>query len=55
MLDHYIGAKSPDYPALFQQIVQRNRGRQREKEGKAAASRDSMAGPSLLLQRYAGT
>lgn len=55
VLDHYIGAKSPDYPALFQQIVQRNRARQRETEAKAAARRDSAAGPSLPLQRYAGT
>jgi CubicO group peptidase (beta-lactamase class C family) len=55
VLDHYIGAKSRDYPALFRQVVQRNRARQREAEGKAAASRDSAAGPSLALQRYAGT
>jgi len=35
--------------------VQRNRARQREAERKAATSRDSTAGPSLPLQRYAGT
>ena len=54
VLDHYIGAKSPDYPALFQQLVTKNRGRMRETEGKAAASRDSAARPSLPLAKYAG-
>jgi CubicO group peptidase (beta-lactamase class C family) len=55
VLDHYIGAKSPDYPMLFHQIVQRNRQKLREAEGKAAMRRDSMAGPSLPLARYAGS
>jgi hypothetical protein len=55
VLDYYIGAKSPDYPALFQQIVQRNRAKLREAEQKAEASRDSTAGPSLPLSKYAGT
>jgi CubicO group peptidase (beta-lactamase class C family) len=55
VLDHYIGAASPDYPALFQQIVQKNRARQREEERKAAGTRDSTSGPSLPPQRYAGT
>jgi CubicO group peptidase (beta-lactamase class C family) len=55
VLDHYIGAKSPDYPALFQQIVQRNRQKLREAERKAATARDSTAGPSLPLAKYAGT
>ncbi len=55
VLDHYIGASSPDYPALFQHIVQRNRARLQEAERKAAASRDSTAGPSLPVSRYAGT
>jgi hypothetical protein len=55
VLDHYIGAKSPDYPALFQQIVERNRQKLREAERKAATARDSTTGPSLPLARYAGT
>jgi CubicO group peptidase (beta-lactamase class C family) len=54
VLDHYIGAKSPDYPALFQQLVTKNRDRMRETERKAAASRDSAAGPSLSPAKYAG-
>jgi CubicO group peptidase (beta-lactamase class C family) len=55
VLDHYIGVKAPNYPALFQQIVQRNRRRRAEAERKAAAARDSSSGPSLPLARYAGT
>jgi CubicO group peptidase (beta-lactamase class C family) len=55
VLDYYIGAKSPDYPGLFQQILQRNRQKLRETERKAAADRDSTAGPSLPLARYTGT
>jgi CubicO group peptidase (beta-lactamase class C family) len=55
VLDHYIGAKSPDYPALFQRLVQRNRQRTQAAEREAATTRDSTAGPSLPLARYAGT
>src|SRR3954462_3147995 len=55
VLDYYIGAKSPDYPALFQQLVAANQKKIREAEQKAAGSRDSTSGPSLPLARYAGT
>jgi CubicO group peptidase (beta-lactamase class C family) len=55
VLDHYIGAKSPDYPALFQQLVQKNKDKLRDARQAAAASRDSTSGPSLPLARYAGT
>jgi CubicO group peptidase (beta-lactamase class C family) len=55
VLDHYIGVRSPDYPALFQQLVERNRQKAREAERKASAGRDSTRGPSLPLARYAGT
>jgi CubicO group peptidase (beta-lactamase class C family) len=55
VLDHYIGARSPDYPVLFQGIVQQNRQKLRDAERQAAVSRDSTAGPSLPLARYAGT
>jgi len=55
VLDHYIGAKSPDYPALLQQLLRRNRQRMEDAERKAASTRDSTAGPSLPLARYAGT
>jgi CubicO group peptidase (beta-lactamase class C family) len=55
VLDHFIGAEAPDYPGLIQQLVQRTRQRIREADRKAASSRDSTAGPSLPLARYAGT
>jgi hypothetical protein len=55
VLDHYIGAKSPDYPARFQELVRRNKQKLREEELKAARSRDSTSGPSLPLAKYAGT
>jgi CubicO group peptidase (beta-lactamase class C family) len=55
VLDYYIGAKPPDYPLLFEQLVQRNRQKIRDAEERAATSRDSTAGPSLPLAKYAGT
>jgi CubicO group peptidase (beta-lactamase class C family) len=55
VLDYYIGAKSPDYLGLFQQIRQKNREKLREAAQKASAARDSTSGPSLPLAQYAGT
>jgi hypothetical protein len=55
VLDYYIGAKAPDYPALFQQLRQRNREKRRQEERKSATTRDSTSGPSLPLAKYAGT
>jgi CubicO group peptidase (beta-lactamase class C family) len=55
VLDYYLGAKAPDYPALYQQLRERNRQKLRETQQKAAATRDSTAGPSLPLAKYAGT
>jgi CubicO group peptidase (beta-lactamase class C family) len=55
VLDHYLGAKAPDYPAVFQRMVQKNLAEVKAAQGKAAAARDSAAGPSLSLERYAGT
>jgi hypothetical protein len=55
VLDYYIGVKAPDYPGLFQQLRQRNRQKLKEAAQKAASTRDSTAGPSLPLAKYAGT
>ena len=55
VLDHYLGAKAPDYPAVFERMVKKNLDEVRAMEGKAAAARDSTSGPSLPLERYAGT
>jgi CubicO group peptidase (beta-lactamase class C family) len=54
VLDHYLGIKAADYPALYLAVVRKNRERLRATVEKAAASRDSTAGPSLPLEKYAG-
>jgi hypothetical protein len=55
VLDYYLGAKAPDYPALYQQLRERNRQKLKETQQNAAAARDSTSGPSLDLAKYAGT
>lgn len=55
VLDHYLGVRPPDYPAVYQRYVQQSRDRARAEEQKEAAARDSTSGPSLPLERYAGT
>jgi CubicO group peptidase (beta-lactamase class C family) len=55
VLDHYLGAKAPDYPGIYQRVVEKNLADVRAMQGKAAAARDSTSGPSLPLERYAGT
>jgi hypothetical protein len=55
VLDHYLEVRPPDYPAAFKTLNDRNRAKLREAEGKASAGRDSLAGPSLPLAKYAGT
>ena len=55
VLDHYLGAKPVDYPAVYAEAVRRNREKLRADELRAAAARDSASGPSLPLARYTGT
>ncbi|MGH7581412.1 MAG: serine hydrolase [Gemmatimonadales bacterium] len=55
VLDHYLGAKAPDYPALYQRLVRKGQTELRALAQKASATRDSASGPSLPLARYAGT
>ena len=55
VLDHYLGAKAPDYPALYHRLLKENLGQVRAAERKAASARDSTSGPSLPLDRYVGT
>jgi hypothetical protein len=55
VLDHYLGAKAPDYPALFDRLVKQNLAQVSAMEEKASAARDSTSGPSLPLERYMGT
>ncbi len=55
VLDHCLGAKAPDYPAIFERILQKSRAELRTLDQRASATRDSTSGPSLPLERYAGT
>jgi hypothetical protein len=54
-LDYYLDAKSPDYLGIFAKLEAQGRAELAESKRKAAASRDSTSGPSLPLERYAGT
>ena len=55
VLDHYLGARAPDYPAAYQRLVEHGRAQLRALEREATTTRDSTSGPSLPLERYAGT
>ena len=55
VLDHYIGAKVPDYVGIYQALAARNRAKLEAHAAEAAGRRDSASGPSLPLARYAGT
>jgi CubicO group peptidase (beta-lactamase class C family) len=55
VLDHYLGAKAPDYVGIYSRLLAQNRAKLAELKSTAAAERDSTAGPSLPLAKYAGT
>jgi CubicO group peptidase (beta-lactamase class C family) len=55
VLDHYLGARSADYPAAYAELGRKGREELRAAARRAAATRDSTSGPSLALERYAGT
>lgn len=55
VLDHYLGAKAPDYPAVYQGLVRKGHADLAAVAQRASAARDSTSGPSLPLERYAGT
>jgi CubicO group peptidase (beta-lactamase class C family) len=55
VLDHYLGAKAPDYPALLRQLVEKGRAELQALNQKASATRDSTSAPSLPLAQYAGS
>jgi CubicO group peptidase (beta-lactamase class C family) len=54
VLDHYLGAKAPDYVGIYGRLLQESRTKLASEGAAAAAARDSSAGPSLPLARYAG-
>ncbi len=55
VLDHYLGAKAPDYVGIYGRLLQQYRTKLAGEASAAAAARDSSGGPSLPLARYAGT
>jgi len=55
VLDHYLGAKTPDYLSAYERLAAEGRREAADAERRAASSRDSTSGPSLPLARYAGT
>jgi CubicO group peptidase (beta-lactamase class C family) len=55
VLDHYLGVKAPDYVGAYARQVGRNRAELAALTNRASTQRDSTAGPSLPLERYAGT
>jgi hypothetical protein len=55
VLDHYLGVKAPDYPAVYADLARKDREELRAALRRAATGRDSTSGPSLPLERYAGT
>jgi CubicO group peptidase (beta-lactamase class C family) len=54
VLDHYLGAKAPDYVGIYQALASRNRAKLDTQVTEAAERRDSTSGPSLPLAAYAG-
>jgi hypothetical protein len=55
VLDHYLGMKAPDYVGIYKDLLAKNRAELSDLATEAEAKRDSTAGPSLPLARYAGT
>lgn len=54
VLDHYLGAKAPDYVGIYGRLQAQSRAKLAADARSAAAERDSTAGPSLPPARYAG-
>ena len=55
ILDHFVGATSPDYLGIAVKAEAAEAARLAKAATTRAAARDSTSGPSLLLARYAGT
>ncbi len=55
ILDHFLGAASPDYLDLARRGERAAAAFQAARAAERARSRDSASGPSLALARYAGT
>lgn len=55
ILDHFVGAPSPDYLGIAVRAEAAEAARLAAAASRRATSRDSTSGPSLPLARYAGT
>jgi hypothetical protein len=55
VLDHYLGVRPPDYVGIYETLLAKHRAQLADLERTASAQRDSASGPSLPLERYAGT
>jgi CubicO group peptidase (beta-lactamase class C family) len=54
VLDHYLGAPPTDYVSIYSKLDKRQAARFDSLATAASTARDSVAGPSLPLERYAG-
>jgi CubicO group peptidase (beta-lactamase class C family) len=54
VLDHYLGAKPVDYPAIYAGLLRKSLETMRAAEREAATTRDSTSGPSLPPAGLAG-
>jgi CubicO group peptidase (beta-lactamase class C family) len=55
VLDHYLGVRAPDYVGIYERVAAQIRTQLATLASRAAGQRDSTAGPSLPLAKYAGT
>lgn len=55
VLDHYLGARPQDYAGVFKKLEAQGRAQLADLARQTALGRDSAAGPSLPLAKYAGT
>ncbi len=55
VLDRYLGADDTDWLAVFEKYHAAAQAQQATGDARIAADRDSLSGPSLPLERYAGT
>ena len=55
LLDRYLGADPPDYVGVYRSLADARRARIARAVAQSTSGRDSLAGPSLPLERYAGT
>jgi CubicO group peptidase (beta-lactamase class C family) len=55
ILDYYLGASDTDWLAAYKTVMARSDSIMAARDRRTAEQRDSLAGPSLPLEQYAGT